>query len=379
MPARKLVNIMYLEPHQPKPSNNDATLLVVDDHPGNLMTLIEILDQDYKLRIAKSGYEALEVANSSPMPDLILLDIMMPDLDGYDVLDALKNQPRTSTIPVIFVTAKDQTKDEEIGLESGAVDYVTKPVRPGILRARVRNHLELKRARDEAQNHNKILQSEVARRIEEIRRVQSMSVDALAELAKIRDNETGNHIRRTQEYVRILATQLLGHPRHANDLSPEIVDLIAKSAPLHDIGKVGIPDSILLKPGRLTDQEWEIMKTHAALGTEALELAERRSPEPHAYLQYAKQIARHHHEKWDGSGYPDQLAGENIPLAARLMAVADVFDALISKRSYKPSWSYAEALKSIVEGSNTHFDPIIVDAFRMVFDECVKVAERFAD
>jgi len=370
---------MYFEPHQPKGSNDDAILLVVDDHPGNLMTLIEILDQDYKLRIAKSGYEALEVATSDPAPDLILLDIMMPDLDGLDVLEALKSYPATSNIPVIFVTAKDQTKDEEIGLESGAVDYVTKPVRPGILRARIRNHLELKRARDQLQSHNKILESEVSRRVQEIKLVQCLSVDALAELAMIRDNEIGNHIRRTQNYVRILATRLLDNSRYAKELSPEIIDMMTQSAPLHDIGKVGIPDSILLKPGRLTPQEWEIMKTHAALGAEALEMAERRSPEPHPYLKYAKQIARHHHEKWDGSGYPDQLAGENIPLAARLMAVADVFDALISKRIYKPSWSYSDSLNSIVEGSNAHFDPVIVDAFRSVFEECVEIAERFAD
>lgn len=370
---------MYFEPQQPREQKDEAILLVVDDHPGNLMTLIEILDQDYKLRIAKSGHEALEVAMSSPSPDLILLDIMMPDLDGLDVLEALKGHPSTSNIPVIFVTAKDQTKDEEIGLESGAVDYVTKPVRPGILRARIRNHLELKRARDLLQSHNRILVAEVSRRMQEIKTVQCLSVDALAELAMIRDNETGNHIRRTQTYVHILATWLFNHSRYAKDLSPEIIDMMTQSAPLHDIGKVGIPDSILLKPGRFTPEEWEIMKTHAALGADALEMAERRSPEPHPYLKYAKQIARHHHEKWDGSGYPDGLAGENIPLAARLMAVADVFDALISKRIYKPSWSYSDAMSSIVDGSNAHFDPLIVDAFRSVFDECVEVAERFAD
>ena len=370
---------MYLEPHEPEETSGRATLLVVDDHPGNLTNLIEMLDRDYALRIAKSGREALEVAVSSAPPDLILLDIMMPEMDGFDVLDALQRNQRTRGIPVIFVTAKDQTQDEELGFERGAVDYVTKPVRPGILRARIRNQIELKRARDALASHNQQLQSEVARRREEVRLIQSMSVDALTELAKIRDNETGNHIQRTQEYVRVLATRLLKHPRHEHDLDMQKVDMIAKSAPLHDIGKVGIPDSILLKPGKLTPDEWEIMKTHAALGAEALEMAERRSAEPSPYLHFAKQIARHHHEKWDGTGYPDRLSGEAIPLAARLMAVADVFDALISKRVYKPSWSYRDSMDSILAGSHTHFDPVVVEAFEATFDQCVAIAEQFAD
>ena len=369
---------MYIDPQQPESDHQKPTVLIVDDHPGNLANLIEILDQTYQLRLAKSGRETLAVVSLKPIPDLILLDIMMPEMDGFHVLKSLQENAETRDIPVIFVTAKDQPRDEEIGFERGAVDYITKPLRPGVLRARIRNHIELKRARDALKSHNQLLLTEVARRKQEIQRIQTLSVDALAELAKIRDNETGNHIRRTQEYVRTLAMSLLNHPRH-RDLNLEAVGLIAQSAPLHDIGKVGIPDSILLKPGKLTSEEWEIMKTHAALGAEALELAERRSQQPIPYLEYAKDIARHHHEKWDGSGYPDQLAGEDIPFAARLMAVADVFDALVFARVYKPSWSYQKALDTIVEASGQHFDPVIVEAFQNHFDECAAIAEEYAD
>ena len=338
-----------------------------------------MLESDYALRIAKSGSEALEVVVSSNPPDLILIDTMMPEMDGIDILDYLLCDKRMLGIPVIILADMDQPLNEEFVLRRGTVDYITKRANPGILRARIRNQIELKRARDALSSHNQQLQFEVARSREEVRLIQSMSVDALTELAKIRDNETGNHIQRTQEYVRVLATRLLKHPRHENDLDMQMVDMIAKSAPLHDIGKVGIPDSILLKPGKLTPDEWEIMKTHAALGAEALEMAERRSAEPSPYLHFAKQIARHHHEKWDGTGYPDRLSGEAIPLAARLMAVADVFDALISKRVYKPSWSYRDSMDSILAGSHTHFDPVVVEAFEATLDQCVAIAEQFAD
>jgi putative two-component system response regulator len=226
---------------------------------------------------------------------------------------------------------------------------------------------------------NTVLTEELSRRMNEISLLQNASFHALTELARLRDSESSNHLRRTEEYVRILATHLSRHSSHADQLDTATINLMAKSAPLHDIGKVGIPDRILLKPGSLSTDEWDIMKTHAILGEAVLQSVEKNAAEPLPFLIYAKQIARHHHEQWDGSGYPDRLCGESIPLSARLMAVADVFDALISKRVYKPSWSHQTALNTIVDGSGHHFDPIIVEALQACFDECVFVASHYSD
>jgi putative two-component system response regulator len=355
------------------------TVLVVDDTPENLIVLGELLQPYYRVRVANSGPRALRIAASDPKPDLVLLDVMMPEMDGCAVLGRLRDDPATRDIPVIFVTAMDTVEDEQRGFDLGAVDYITKPLRPAIVLARVRAHLELKQARDWLRDQNAFLEAEVARRLGENLLIQEVSIHSLARLAETRDPETGNHLRRTQEYVRTLARQLQPHPRFAAFLSDRNIDLVARSAPLHDIGKVGIPDHILLKPGKLTPEEWEIMKTHAQLGSEAIEQAERDAERPVEFLALAKEITRWHHEKWDGSGYPDGLAGDAIPVSARLMALADVFDALICRRVYKPSMPFAQARDIIVAERGRHFDPDMVDAFLAVFDEFETIAERYGD
>lgn len=356
-------------------------VLVVDDMPENLTVLGESLQPDFQVRIANNGRRALEVAFSQPQPELILLDVMMPDMDGYEVLARLKKEAATREIPVIFVTAMDSTDDEEKGFALGAVDYIHKPIRPAVVRARVRSHLELKNARDLLHERNLNLEIEVQRRVRENQLIQDVSLRALAGLAETRDNETGNHIRRTQGYVEVLAKALTGHPRFFGLHADGIIDIIVKAAPLHDIGKVGIPDNILLKPGPLTPEEWEIMKGHTRLGAEAIESALDGEVDhaPLAFLHIAMDIAYSHHEKWDGSGYPDGLAGDAIPLAARLMAVADVFDALISRRVYKPAMSCDEAAHIVRAGRGVHFDPDIVAAFEAQYEVFRDIAKRYAD
>ena len=355
------------------------TVLIVDDDPQNLALLGELLRPEYRVLAAHSGQRALDLVAAGARPDLILLDVMMPGLDGYDVLERLRSREPKSSIPVMFITALDAAEDEERGLALGAVDYLTKPINPAITLARVRSHVELKRARDRLANDNASLEAEVARRMRDNLVIQDVMIHALAHLAEIRDTETGNHLRRTKEYVRTLAHALASHPRFAATLDAATIDVVAKSAPLHDIGKVGIPDAILRKPGKLTPDEWEIMKTHAALGAEAIEQAERETDRPIAFLAIAKEIARHHHERWDGTGYPDGLAGDAIPVAARLMALADVFDALISPRVYKLPMPPGEARDIIAAGHGTHFDPDVVDAFMREFAAFCAIANRYAD
>ena len=355
------------------------TILVVDDTPDNIALLSTLLKDRYKVRAANNGERALAIAAGQPRPDLILLDIMMPGMDGYEVCERLKIDPHTADIPVIFLTAKVQVEDEEFGLRLGAVDYITKPISPPIVLARVETHLTLKRARQFLQDRNAYLEAEVWRRSREVMAIQEVTIMAMASLAETRDNATGNHIRRTQHYVRALAQHLRHHPRFATALNDETIELLFKSAPLHDIGKVGIPDRILLKPGRLTPDEFEIMKTHAALGRDAIAAAERYLDTPDSFLRFAREIAYSHQEKWDGSGYPEGLWGEQIPLSARLMAVADVYDALISRRIYKPALPHEQAVAMIREGRDQHFDPDIVDAFLECAEQFRTIAARFAD
>ena len=355
-----------------------STILVVDDTPENLAVLGELLQPNYRVRAANSGQRALQIATSQ-QPDLILLDVMMPGMDGYEVLAQLRANASTRDIPVIFVTAMDGIADEEHGLEQGAVDYIAKPIRPSIVLARVRAHLELKAARDILRDHNRHLEAEVARRMSENQEIQRITIHALARLAETRDPETGNHLLRTQEYVRTLALGLREHPRFAAALDTRTISALAESAPLHDIGKVGIPDNILLKPGKLTPEEWDVMKTHAVLGSKAIEQAEKDARKPVEFLAIAKQIAHWHHEKWDGSGYPDGLAGDAIPLPARLMALADVFDALISKRVYKEAFDFATASRIIIEGRGKHFDPDVVDVFIREFATFQRIAETYGE
>lgn len=356
-----------------------ATILIVDDTSVNLSLLSELLQSHYQVRAANSGARALQVVLSDPQPDLILLDVMMPEMDGYEVIKRLQADVRTAHIPVIFVTSLESSVDEEYGLALGAVDYISKPIKPAIVLARIKAHLELKAARDWLQDRNAVLEAEVSKRMAENFLIQDASIRALAHLAEIRDPETGNHLRRTQGYINVLCQQLKNNHRFRDYLTPICIQMLIKSAPLHDIGKVGIPDYILLKPGKLTSDEWSIMKTHSALGYFAIDQAEQDLEYPLDFLHIAKEIAHYHHEKWDGTGYPDGLVGDTIPISARLMAIADVFDALISRRVYKEPFSLEMAVGIITEGWGTHFDPDIVDAFLATQDEFAVVAARYAD
>ena len=355
------------------------TLLAVDDTADNLTLLNDLLCRQYKVKLANSGEKALRIAAATPSPDLILLDIMMPGMDGYEVCRQLKLQPATRDIPVIFLTACADAEAERAGLEAGAVDYVTKPFNPPVLLARVKTHLALKAQADFLRDKSAFLEAEVDKRTREIRAIQDVTIHTLASLAETRDSETGNHIRRTQFYVKALARRLCENPGLAAILTPRYIEMLFKSAPLHDIGKVGIPDSILLKPGRLSPEEFEIMKTHTTLGRQAIEHAEQLLGMQVDFLSMSKDIAQSHQEKWDGSGYPQQLAGDAIPLSARLMALADVYDALISRRIYKPAMSHAQAAEIIVAGRGQHFDPDVVDAFLAIQDEFQAIARRFSD
>lgn len=369
------------------------TILVVDDTRENLEVIGGVLQgSNYRVRVANSGQRALKVAVGEPRPDLILLDVMMPDMDGYAVIVALQGDPATSDIPVIFVTSMDSDQDEEYGLNLGAVDYVTKPIRPAILLARVHTQLELKQARDILKNQNQWLEEEISRRMTENELIKDASLNALAMLTEARDQETGCHLHRTQTYLVLLMEQLQHHSRFADGLSKEQQTLIAKASPLHDIGKVGIPDSILLKPARLTIEEFEIMKTHSKIGADAIAGAIQKVMQVHpdaqaltrnrhslAYLEVARQIAMHHHERWDGTGYPSGLSGDDIPMSARLMALVDVFDALTCKRPYKEPFPMELAISIISEDRGKQFDPDVVDAFMAAKERFIDIAVQFSD
>jgi putative two-component system response regulator len=357
------------------------TVLLVDDTPENLTVLGKILMAVYRVRVASSGERALAAVNSEPRPDIVLLDVMMPGMDGYTVLQKIRENTATRDIPVIFVTALDATEDETRGLDLGAVDYITKPVRPAIVLARVHAQLELKEARDKLQDQNVWLESEVRRRMRQNEMVQDVTMRALASLAEIRDNETGAHILRTQNYIRLLAEHLSALLKYAGVLTPQLIEAYRKAAPLHDLGKVGVPDAILHKPGKLTPEEWVVMKTHASMGAEAIWKAIMDEDDRTAldFLYIAMEIAHYHHEKWDGSGYPEGRRGDDIPLPARLMALADVFDALMTRRVYKPPFTPEQAMEIILEGRGKHFDPDVVDAFVSRLTDFREIADRYVD
>lgn len=354
-------------------------ILIVDDTPDNITLLSALLKDKYKIKIATNGLKALHIASIDPSPDLILLDVMMPEMDGYETCRRLKDNPQTNQIPIIFLTAKSQVSDEEMGLKLGAVDYISKPVSPPIVLARVATQLNLVRARNLLQDQNKSLEGLVKDRTRKLAKMQDAIIMAMASLAETRDNETGNHIRRTQNYVAALARQLKHLPRFSAELTDENIELLYKSAPLHDIGKVGIPDNILLKPGKLTSEEFEVMKLHTNYGRETILSVERYLGESNEFLRFAREITYSHQEKWDGSGYPENLSGDAIPISARLMAVADVYDALISRRVYKPAFSHEEAIDIMRKGRGSHFDPDILDVFLNITDEFKEIAMRYQE
>jgi len=344
--------------------------MIVDDTETNIDILIDTLGNDYHIGVAMDGESALLDIKKNP-PDLILLDIMMPGLDGYEVCKRLKAHKAVSGIPVIFLTAMAQERDEARGLALGAVDYITKPFSRELVKSRVHNQLELKLHRDS-------LEELVKARTKELDLTQEVTILALANLAEHRDPETGGHIRRTQLYVKLLAEQLKNHTQFKDFLDETAIELLYKSAPLHDIGKVGIRDDILLKPGNLTTAEFEEMKRHTLIGRDAIATAAEKLGE-NSFLHFAREISESHHEKWDGSGYPYGLAGEQIPLCGRIMALADVYDALISKRVYKPPFSHEKAIAIIRDGKGSHFDPLMVDTFLELEEEFRVIALEFAD
>ena len=320
-------------------------LLLVDDEPANLQLLKRVLEADYRLSFARSGVEALSLAHEV-RPRLIVLDVMMPGMTGHDVLRALKADAATASIPVLFCTALDADEDEALGLSLGAVDYVTKPISPPVLRARIRTHLAL------------VQGSEVERtRLEIIRR--------LGRAAEFKDNETGRHVIRMSHYACLMAEQM-GAP-------PTFCRTLLEAAPMHDIGKIGVPDAILLKPGKLDEQEWAVMRQHPQMGADII------GDDPSPLLRMARHIALEHHEKWDGSGYPRGLAGEAISVEARLVTVADVFDALTSQRPYKPAWPLERALALLKEQSGHHFWPEAVQAMLARIDEAWDIRQRWLD
>jgi len=371
-----------------------GNILAVDDQPDNLLILEELLGERYAVHCVGDGRAALDFLAARGPVDLVLLDIMMPGLNGYQVCEQLKADPATRHIPVIFLTSLDSAADEERALRLGAEDFMHKPFSPPVVLARVANHLKLSRFTTLLRERNDDLERLVAERTREIRAqseellrreallvsAQDATIRAFCSLAEARDNETGNHIRRTQNYVRALATRLRDHPRFREHLTDDIVELLFKSAPLHDVGKVAIPDAILLKPGKLTADEWAIMKQHAEYGRAAIASAEQELGEAHrSYLRYAREIAYGHHERWNGTGYPQGIAGEAIPVSARLMAAADVYDALISRRVYKPAFPHETAIEMIAQERGAHFDPDVVDALLAIRDEFQDIARRYSD
>ena len=334
------------------------TILVVDDTPENIDVLNGVLRSEYKVKAALNGERALKIAFAEQKPDMILLDIMMPEMDGYEVCRQLKANPATSGVPVIFITAKDQEEDEKKGLELGAVDYIRKPINPSIVLARVHTHLAL-------YDQNRELERRVKQRTVELDETRLVIIRRLGRAAEFKDNETGLHVIRMSHYTRLLAQAYGG-----NDAW---VELIFNAAPMHDIGKIGIPDKILRKPGKLDAEEWEIMKTHTLMGAEII------GDHPSPLLQLSSTIAVTHHEKWDGTGYPHGLAEEDIALEGRIVAIADVFDALTSHRPYKKEWPVEEALDLIDRESGRHFDPTLVHLLHEVLPEVLEIKKQHAE
>ncbi|QYJ95895.1 MULTISPECIES: response regulator [Shewanella] len=334
-----------------------ATVLVVDDTPENIDILVGILGDEYKVKVAIDGPKALAIAGKSA-PDIILLDVMMPGMNGYEVCKRLKQEPLTAHIPVIFVTALTDVADETQGFELGAVDYITKPVSAPVVKARVKTHLSL-------YDQKRLLEQEVKARTRELEVTRLEIIRRLGRAAEYKDNETGMHVIRMSHYARLLARQA--------GMSEHFCELIYNASPMHDIGKIGTPDAILKKPAKLDDEEWREMQRHAEIGAEII------GEHPDPMLEMARRIALTHHEKWDGSGYPKGLSGEEIPIEGRIVAIADVFDALTSIRPYKQAWSVEDTLALIDREAGKHFDPELVTHFKAIVDEAVKIRDSHQD
>jgi len=335
-----------------------STILVVDDVPENIDILAGLLSEEYRVTFATNGSDALAAALMQPQPGLVMLDVMMPGMDGYEVCRRLKADLRTREIPVVFLTAQSDASDEEFGLSLGAVDYLHKPCHPAIVRQRVRIHLEL-------HSQNLALEQRVRERTQELEETRVEIVRRLGRAGEYRDNETGFHVARMSEYCCCLA--------FAAGIGPQEAELLQLAAPMHDIGKIGIPDRILLKPGRLDDDERQIMQGHAVIGAKII------GDHSSGLLALARNVALTHHERWDGAGYPNGLAGEDIPIEGRIAAICDVFDALTSVRPYKPAWSFDEAMEHILAESGKAFDPSLVTVFRKVAPQFAEINARYND
>lgn len=353
------------------------TILCVDDTPANLSLLNEVLKKNYKVTLVNNGAKALALLEKNRANiDLILLDVMMPDIDGYEVCRQIRSQPENQHLPIIFITAKNQPEDERLALEMGGNDFITKPINPQVLLSRIKTHLQLNDYHRLLAQQNEQLEIKLNQRLTDIFKLQQGMLNVMISLAEFRDEVTGNHIKRTQSYVQCVVEILKEtHP----ELTEERCQLIIQAAPLHDIGKITTPDHILLKPGKLTPDEFEIMKNHAAKGAEILHLSAGEMGGYGAFLIEAKSIALTHHEKWDGTGYPQGLAGEAIPISGRIMAIADVYDALRSNRPYKEAFSHNKALEIIQEGRATHFDPQVLDAFLLQSKKIAQIAQDLQD
>ena len=354
-----------------------STVLIVDSSPDSL-ALVEQLQQRYHVMLARSGADAVRLAQQSPAPDLVLLDAQLPDMDGFAVLRDLKCNFISCDIPVIFLAGRESApEDETRALSEGAADIMRRPWNTATLLARVGTHTELRTARSMLKDQQRHLAHQIAERTRDAAQMQDATIIAMASLAESRDADTGNHIRRTQHYVAALARELRFHARHTAELSDDNIALLFKAAPLHDIGKVGVPEAILFKAGKLTDAEFEAMKLHTLYGRDAIAGVEHTLGNSNQFLRYAKEITYSHQEHWDGSGYPQGLAGQAIPLSARLMAVADVYDALISERRYRPAFTHETAVELIRQGRGEHFDPDVVDAMLAIEDKFKTIATHF--
>lgn len=354
-------------------------VLIVDDTPANISLLANLLKGTYDIRIANNGTKAIELAQQEPVPDAILLDVMMPQTDGWTVCQQLKALPATKHIPILFLTAKNSMEDEEYGINLGAVDFISKPFSPPVVLARLRTHLQNREYQKFLEDKAGWLEMEVQKKLNQINRLQDASILVMVSLAEFRDECTGWHIRRTQEFVRELALELATQPRYNHILTGEYIEQLYKSAPLHDIGKIAIPDHILLKPGKLTDEEMSLMKTHAEKGAEILRQAQQYSSDTDGFFLIAMEIARSHHERWDGAGYPDRISGDALPLVARIMAVADVYDALTSARPYKPPFPHEIAYDILLQGSGSQFDPSVIGAFERRKSRFLEIASTWRD
>ena len=352
-------------------SAQKKVIVAVDDNPSNIQIIVSSLRNEYSVRPFTSGRECIEYFKKGQTCDLILLDIEMPEFNGFDTIRMLKSVPQSQKIPVVFLTGVLDTQSEVEGLSLGAVDYIYKPVNPVLVRKRLEVHLAL-------EEYSNNLQQLVQRKTETIEKLNHVTISTIISVIGTRDQETNGHIHRTSAYVVALAEALRSRGLYASALTDESIEQLRRSAPLHDVGKVGIKDAILNKPGRLTEEEFSEMKRHSVIGADAFREARMMMNEA-SFLDLAEQLARSHHEKWDGTGYPDGLRGEDIPLFARIMAIADVYDALISRRPYKEPMPHSVALGIIRDGSGVHFDPVIVDTFLTIEPEFDQIAHKFAD